>query len=422
MRGQGYDGAAAMSGRFHGAQSYVRAVHPLALYVHCGAHSLNLAVSDACAVAPIRNCLGTIGSVYTFMNTPKRMHVLRASIENLCPSAHATRLVQMCPTRWVERHDSVIVFIELFRPVLDCLETISEWPDKDSASGANQLLNCLTQPEFLISLHVAAKVFAVNLGLCYFLQKENIDLVQALNFADSILSILNDMRANADFVFADIFATVATLCCDIDVELVKPRLCKKQTARCNVPADTAEAYFRVSVFVPFIDSFCLQLKNRLLDHRNVLSNFMCLLPNTPSVQPSVDQTTSMRTLAETYAVDLQCSNDVAVAELQLWYRQLAAVDKRPSCAVDAFVLCSGDILPCTKKLLQIMATLPVTSCSSERSFSTLRRLKTYLRSTMGTERLNGLALLNIHRDIHVSPEQIIERLCEKPRRLPFRLI
>lgn len=165
MRGQGYDGAAALSGRFHGAQSYVRVVQPLTLYVHCGAHNLNLAVSDACAVAPIRNCLGTIGSVYTFMNTPKRTHVLRASIENVCPSAHATRLVQMCPTRWVERHDSVIVFIELFRPVLDCLETISEWPDKDSASGANQLLNSLTQPEFLISLHVAAKVFAVNFRL-----------------------------------------------------------------------------------------------------------------------------------------------------------------------------------------------------------------------------------------------------------------
>ena len=69
------------------------------------------------------------------MNTPKRTHVLRASIENLCSSAHATRLVQMCPTRWVERHDSVIVFIELFGPVLDCLKTISEWPDKDNASG-----------------------------------------------------------------------------------------------------------------------------------------------------------------------------------------------------------------------------------------------------------------------------------------------
>ena len=101
MRGQGYDGAAAMSGQFQGAQRHVGNAHPLALYVHCCAHSLNLAVSDACAMAPIRNCLGTIGSVsvYTFLNTPKRSHVLCTSIEKLCPSSHIIRLIQMCPTR-----------------------------------------------------------------------------------------------------------------------------------------------------------------------------------------------------------------------------------------------------------------------------------------------------------------------------------
>ena len=35
----------------------------------------------------------------------------------------------------------------------------------------------------------------------------------------------------------------------------------------------------------------------------------------------------------------------------------------------------------------------------ERSFSTIKRLKTYLRSTMLEERLNLLAVLNIHRDV-----------------------
>jgi len=51
-----------------------------------------------------------------------------------------------------------------------------------------------------------------------------------------------------------------------------------------------------------------------------------------------------------------------------------------------------------------MATLPVIS---------LRRIKTYLRSTMDVERLNGLAFLNIHRDIRVSPEHVLDKLFEK---------
>ena len=47
-------------------------------------------------------------------------------------------------------------------------------------------------------------------------------------------------------------------------------------------------------------------------------------------------------------------------------------------------------------LLCILCTLPVTSTESERSFSTLKRLKTYLRSTMTTERQSGLAMMNIN--------------------------
>ena len=41
---------------------------------------------------------------------------------------------------------------------------------------------------------------------------------------------------------------------------------------------------------------------------------------------------------------------------------------------------------------------PATSCSPERSFSTARRLKSWLRSTMTSQRFNGLALLNVHKE------------------------
>ena len=51
--------------------------------------------------------------------------------------------------------------------------------------------------------------------------------------------------------------------------------------------------------------------------------------------------------------------------------------------------------------------LPATNACSERSFSTMKRIKTYLRSTMGQERLNHLMTLNIYKskldelDLHV---------------------
>lgn len=47
--------------------------------------------------------------------------------------------------------------------------------------------------------------------------------------------------------------------------------------------------------------------------------------------------------------------------------------------------------------------------SSERSFSSLRCLKTWLRATMLQERLIGLALLHIHHDTVVKSEEVVDR-------------
>ena len=52
--------------------------------------------------------------------------------------------------------------------------------------------------------------------------------------------------------------------------------------------------------------------------------------------------------------------------------------------------------------------VPASSNSCERSISKLRLIKTYLRSTMGQERLTGLALLNAHRDIAIAYDELLD--------------
>ena len=42
--------------------------------------------------------------------------------------------------------------------------------------------------------------------------------------------------------------------------------------------------------------------------------------------------------------------------------------------------------------------MPATNAVSERSFSALRRVKTYLRSTMKQTRLNHLKILHLHKE------------------------
>ncbi|KAJ3595204.1 hypothetical protein NHX12_004508 [Muraenolepis orangiensis] len=68
--------------------------------------------------------------------------------------------------------------------------------------------------------------------------------------------------------------------------------------------------------------------------------------------------------------------------------------------------------------LRIAGTLPVTVASAERSFSKLKLVKTYLRSTMGQERLSGLALISINRELSQqrSYEAIIDDFASKKSR------
>lgn len=115
---------------------------------------------------------------------------------------------------------------------------------------------------------------------------------------------------------------------------------------------------------------------------------------------------------------------MAEAELglwrQKWMREAEDGGEVPTTAAGALDTCDREIFPLIHTFLQILATLPVSVASAERSFSALRRLKTRMRSQMGEERLTGLALLHAHRDITIDTSKVIERFatkCSGQRRL-----
>jgi len=68
MRGQCYDGASKMSGARSGCKAIVQVKAPLALYFHCAAHRLNLAIVSACKIPQIKNTESYIGEIARFYN------------------------------------------------------------------------------------------------------------------------------------------------------------------------------------------------------------------------------------------------------------------------------------------------------------------------------------------------------------------
>ena len=101
------------------------------------------------------------------------------------------------------------------------------------------------------------------------------------------------------------------------------------------------------------------------------------------------------------------------AEFDLWQRIWAKKKEKKGDIPEKIASTLKSVYPASFPniftILQILATIPVTSCSCdhERSISCLRYLKNYPRGTMVEERLNGLALMHAHRDIALDLDEII---------------
>lgn len=419
--GQGYDGASAMGGKISGVQARIREVYPAALYVHCASHSLNLAISKSCEVPDIRNTLGIIEKCYAFMNTPKREAVLLRMIDETVPTSKRTGLKQMCPTRWVEKHESVSVMCELYHPLIEALQEISIWPDSSTSSEARSLCNNITNPAFYLNLLIIEKVFSFSLPLCRILQTPDIDLSEAVNLSNNVLAELKNLRQNSDTIFDLIFNRVESILREIFQEEIKiklPRITKKQIYRSNVKVNSPKEYYKITTFLPFLDHFIINIQERFVNHRNIIDLFSrCLL----STNASENDFLKLLKLYQNTNFIKESRESVLTAELKLWHRSIETRQANFKNAIDAFTSCNQIIYPNINVLLKIFCTLPVTSCTSERSFSTLRRLLTYLRNTTGTTRLNGLALLNIHSEISVSPDEVLDQLATVKRRLNINI-
>jgi len=131
-----------------------------------------------------------------------------------------------------------------------------------------------------------------------------------------------------------------------------------------------------------------------------------LMPKYCDASPNTAQ--DLERLLEIHQEDIG-PRAAVVSEVQRWENKWKKEDvsTAPSSAIKALCACHADIYPNVYILLTVLVTLPVSTATSERSFSTMRRLKTYLRSSSGNERMTGLALLSIHEDRQIDREKIM---------------
>ena len=399
MRGQGYDGAANMCGKFNGVRSIIQQKYPRAVYVHCQAHAINLVVVHSCAVPSVRNMLGTAQKIAVHIGeSAKRLAVfqdINAKEEDEMRGHHTLRM--MSDTRWNTRADALTTLRTKFKSAIETLQALAD----DGDATANSLLCALTAFEFIVSLIVVEHFLGYTAELSTYLQKENCDLLKAVKHGQDMIETINQKRN--DESFHQLYEKAKKLADSVEVSECMPRRSNKQIHRSNTPADTVEQYWCRTVFYPFLDHMLQELTDRLCnDSTYDLFLAQCLLPQ------HLDRLTpeAVHKICKVYT-DMP-HPDRFEQEVDRWKNLWARVPYTSYHLDNALIEAKSIFYPNINTVFRVLLTTPVTTATTERTFSCLRRLKTWLRSAMGQERLSKLALMHIHKNTVIDENEVLQ--------------
>ena len=427
-RGQSYDGAGSMSGRKNGCFSQIQSLNNKAIYTHCFSHRLNLSVMKACSDQGIRNFLDTVGMItYFFNSSPKRQLCLEDHIEqnNSYSKDSKKKLKDVCRTRWVERIYALDTFQELLPAIASSLEemkfNVGHKYYGDTPVNADNYFHRLTSFDFLVKLVVVRSVFYYTLDATVLLQSRKNDIADGFSIISSLKSNINSLVDQVDKFHDSCYEQALKLAKLFNTSESKPRCSPKLRSmhRANPPAETPKSYYRITVTKVLLDYLHQELDLRFSDSSLLPYKGLYIIPNKLlSYKDSKVWKTEFLDFAEFYKDDFP--NFLSLdAELNNWEKHWKIFKGEiPENVQTTLMALPYPGFENIKVALRILATLPITSNEAERSFSAMKRLKTFTRSMMGNDRLNGLALLHIHKDIVPDPYKVIQKYAETgPRRL-----
>ncbi|KAL4112857.1 hypothetical protein QTP88_016577 [Uroleucon formosanum] len=348
--GQGYDGCATMAGCISGVQKRIKDMYPRAHFFHCASHRFNLVINDLNVLPEVRNCITKIKDTITFFKES-------AVCMNVINSSNC-KLTRLCETRFVEKHKSVRQFNEKFIVIVECLEEMSTSKHFNSKTkqGSLEILNAITTPNFVILLSIIAKY-------------------------------------SAKFEFISTILQAEETAIKIGLELKIPRRAIRQTQRDNYPSNNINDFFRQSLFIPYLDSIIMSISDRFSDE-NVKSFSLFNLHRKIMIKMNIEEFSEVvKSINSLYGPLLDNFEEEAITWYEIWLKKTCDPNTQ---IID--LLEESKYYPAVNTALQIAITLPATSCSVERTFSALRRIKTWVRSTMSNMRLSSLALIHIHKN------------------------
>jgi hypothetical protein len=423
IRGQSYDNGSNMKGKHQGVQKRLLDVNPRAFYIPCGSHTLNLALCDmAKSCVKARNFFAYVQKVYTlFSGSTHRWDILRKYVKGLSPKA-------LSATHWESHIESVKAIRNQAPDFRDALIEIANSSKEDvvMAEAKGLCKNAFEDFEFLISLCIWYKILNKVNWASKELQKEEMNLEKAITNIKELILFFEKLREDG---FQDLMEEDEKLAEDVGIDPVfapKRVVRRKKQFDEDVGEDangsqSQKDNFKVTYFLHIIDQALTSLKDRFEQFQLYEETFGFLLNGKFKSIGDEELLKHCNQLQSFLEYNDHC--DIYGNELFQELRYLKTLLRRE-------VTKSIDILNFIKSYREeggfqavwvtyrILLTIPVTVASAERSFSKLKLIKTYLRTTMSQERLNGLAMISIENEYldKLNFDNLIEEFASKNAR------
>lgn len=370
---QSYDGASVMSGRHGGVQAIIKHDYKYAHFVHCYAHQLNLIMAQSTSQnQQVRVFFSNLSDICNFFsNSPQRIGVLDEIVGKRIPHASATR--------WNFKSRTVNTVYEYRLQLIECMERIeSSFKQSTAINQAGAIRRMLDDPVFVFWLTIFHNIMPHVEILYNQLQKKSTDVVQIRKHVDIFQKSIEKERENMDIVINEVARAVS-----------EPHS-KKRTVE-NVHINRTVAAKEVC------DVITNQVKTRFsfTTHYSAMSLFDA------EKFPQYEKQFPVLLIEQTMEVYSFLEMDRLKTELGVIYRRPDFRNMSGAVTLLQFVIENNlrTTFSETYTLLMIICTIPMATAEAERCFSTLKRIKTFLRSTMSEDRLSALAMLSIEKDM-----------------------
>lgn len=421
---QCYDGASVMSGHLSGVQSRVKDVVPHAQYVHCYAHTLNLVLVDSVKILPsATEFFLLLQTLYSLMSTTKVHSIFVCKQKELHPDKQPYQLQKLCNTRWACRYAAVNAICRTYDAILATLELVGDSSDSEKAIEANGLYHQIAKFLFLLSLVTFDKVLSCTKGLSDHLQNPDLNLSQAAELVIATKSTLQEFRS--DIYWEKLFRYTKSIAELHNIEIqhlseTRQRRLPRRFQDCVVLETTGSRdalscsnSYKTKLYFPIIDTFLSEISRRF-DEKNI--NIMHAIQACNPLAKNFLVPNVLLPLIEIYGLD----QEMVELEAKLAKRTLEKKEDVTSMHdVYSTLISLHDAFPELLKLLKICMTIAINTASCERSFSSLKRIKSYLRSTMSEQRLTDLAIISIERELSSSVclDKAIDIFSQSDRRI-----